>query len=82
MTKRANEYILLKGGKMQVQVNIQDKIWDEFLKLGMKKNDIDKITEEALTKHIKQLRSYKQLLELEGKVKWQGDLDEMRRSRI
>lgn len=67
---------------MHVQVNIQDKLWQESLKLGIKEKDINKIAQDALKRHIKQLKSYRKLLELEGKVKWEGSVDEMRRSRI
>ena len=67
---------------MHVQVNIRDKLWQESLKLGLKEKDINKIARDALKRHIKQLKSYRKLLELEGKVKWEGSVDEMRRSRI
>ena len=67
---------------MQVQINIQDRVWNDFVKLGLKKLDIDRITEEALKKHIKRVKIYKKLLALEGKVTWEGNLDEMRSSRI
>ena len=63
---------------MQVQVNIRDKLWQESLKLGIKEKDIDKIAEDALKKHVRQLKSYQKLLKLEGKVQWEGNINEMR----
>lgn len=67
---------------MQVQVNIQDKLWKESEKFGIKKKDITRLAEDALKRHIKHLKSYRKLLALEGKVKWEGSIDKMRRSRI
>jgi hypothetical protein len=67
---------------MQVQVNIRDRLWQESLKLGIKEKDIDKIAEDALKKHVRQLKSYQKLLKLEGKVQWEGNINEMRRTRI
>jgi hypothetical protein len=63
---------------MQVQVNIRDRLWQESLKLGIKEKDIDKIAEDALKKHVRQLKSYQKLLKLEGKVQWEGNINEMR----
>jgi hypothetical protein len=67
---------------MQLQVNIQDGVWDEFTKLGLKTKDVDKITEEAIKKYIAMMKNYKRLLNLKGKVEWEGDIDEMRSSRL
>lgn len=67
---------------MQVQVNIQDKLWQESLKLGIKEKDITMLAEDALKKHISRLKNYRELLLLEGKINWEGNIDEMRRSRI
>ncbi len=66
---------------MQVQVKIKDTIWDEFIKLE-EKEDIHRITETALISHINKLKAYKDLLRLEGKAKWEGNLDELRENRI
>jgi ubiquinone biosynthesis protein Coq4 len=67
---------------MQLQVNIQDGVWDEFTELGLKTKDVDKITEEAIKKYIAMMKNYKRLLNLKGKVEWEGDIDEMRSSRL
>jgi hypothetical protein len=67
---------------MQVQVKIDDTIWDEFIKLGEAEENIHQITETALISHINKLKAYKDLLPLEGKAKWEGDLDELRENRI
>ena len=82
LTKLLNAYIFRFGDHMHVQVNIQDKLRQESLKLGIKEKDINKIAQDALKKHIKQLKSCRKLLKLEGKVKCEGNIDEMRRSRI
>jgi hypothetical protein len=67
---------------MQVQVKIKDTIWDEFIKLEEKEESIHRITETALINHINKLKAYKDLLRLEGKAKWEGNLDELRENRI
>lgn len=67
---------------MQLQVNIQDGVWEEFTKLDLKTKDVDKIAEDAIKKYIAMMKNYKRLLNLKGKVEWEGDIDEMRRSRI
>ena len=67
---------------MQVQVKIKDTIWDEFIKLEEKQESIHRITETALISHINKLKAYKDLLRLEGKAKWEGNLDELRENRI
>jgi hypothetical protein len=67
---------------MQVQVEIKDTIWDEFIKIGEKEKNIHQITETALINHINKLKTYKDLLRLEGRAKWEGNLDELRENRI
>jgi hypothetical protein len=77
------KYVYIRDrGNMQVQVNIQDKLWQESLKLGIKEKDITMLAEDALKKHISRLKNYRELLLLEGKINWEGNIDEMRRSRI
>jgi hypothetical protein len=44
---------------MQVQVKIDDTIWDEFIKIGEKEENIHQITETALISHINKLKAYK-----------------------
>jgi len=67
---------------MQVQVKINDTIWDEFIKIGEKEENLQRITETALISHINKLKAYRDLLRLEGKAKWEGNLDELRENRI
>jgi len=67
---------------MQVQIQISDTIWDEYLKLGEEVENIQQITETALINHMKKLNSYKDLLRLEGKADWSGDLNKLRENRI
>jgi hypothetical protein len=66
---------------MQVKVKIDDTIWNEFLKLGEQDN-IHQITESAIISHINKIKTYKNLLQLEGKAKWEGNLSELRENRI
>jgi hypothetical protein len=67
---------------MQIQVKISDTIWDEFIRIGKKEENLHQITETALISHINKLKAYKDLLRLEGKAKWEGNLDELRENRI
>ena len=67
---------------MQLQINIQDGVWEEFTKLGLKTKNVDGIIEEAMKKYIAMMKNYRKLLGLKGKVKWEGNLDEMRSSRF
>lgn len=66
---------------MQVQVDIDNSIWDEYVKIGIKKKEVEKIAGEAIKKHISKIRTYRKLLDLEGKVEWEGSLDELRMAR-
>jgi len=44
-------------------------------------DNIHRITETALINHINKLKDYKDLLRLEGKVKWEGNPDELNQLR-
>jgi hypothetical protein len=68
--------------KMQVTVNINDAIWKEYSKYDRKNEKIQYITEEALKGHLRKMKAYKNLLKLKGKVKWEGNVDELRRMRV
>lgn len=63
---------------MQVQVDIDNNIWDEYVKYGINKTEIEQIAREALRKHISKIKNYQRLLNLAGKVEWEGNLDELR----
>lgn len=57
---------------------------DEILKEAIKLTDIKtkkELVNYALEELVKRFRR-KKMLELEGKVKWKGNLDEMRTSRV
>ncbi|MCP5102199.1 MAG: type II toxin-antitoxin system VapB family antitoxin [bacterium] len=40
-----------------------------------------RITEDALREHISKIKKYQKLLKLEGKIEWEGNLDELRMAR-
>lgn len=61
---------------MRTNINIDDKLMDQALRLSHAKTKKE-VVEEALRNYIRIL-SQKDLLKLKGKVKWEGDLDEMR----
>lgn len=63
---------------MQVQVDIENNIWDEYIKYGINETEIEQIAREALRKHISKIKNYQRLLNLAGKVEWEGNLDELR----
>ncbi len=64
----------------QVSVNLDERIAARGLKItGYKK--IDRLVEEALREFIRR-RNRQRLLKLKGRIHWEGDLDELRRSRI
>ncbi len=67
---------------MQVHVTIRDSIWKEFIQLEEKEERIHEIAESALVSHINKLKAYRNLLRLEGKAPWKGDLDKLRENRI
>lgn len=67
---------------MQIHVKIRDSIWKEFVELEDQKERIHEIAESALISHINKLKAYKNLLRLEGKAPWVGNLDKMRENRI
>jgi Arc/MetJ family transcription regulator len=64
----------------KTNIDLNDRILKEAGKLTHMKTKKE-IVNYAMEELVKRLRR-KKILELEGKVKWEGDLDEMRRSRI
>lgn len=64
----------------RTNIDLNDRILKEAGKLTHMKTKKE-IVNYAMEELVKRLRR-KKILELEGKVKWEGDLDEMRRSRI
>ncbi|MFZ1320109.1 MAG: type II toxin-antitoxin system VapB family antitoxin [Ignavibacteria bacterium] len=63
---------------MRTNIEIDEKLIDEALKLSNVSNKKE-IVEIALRKYIKSFKSRK-LLEKFGKIKWEGDLNELRKS--
>ena len=64
----------------RTNIELNDKILKDALRLTRIKTKKD-VVNYALEELVKKLRR-KKILELEGKVKWEGNLNEMRASRI
>jgi Arc/MetJ family transcription regulator len=64
----------------RTNIELDDKIIKEAIKLTHLKTKKD-VVNYAMEELVKRLRR-KKMLELEGRVKWEGNLDEMRTSRI
>jgi len=64
----------------RTNIELNDKVLKEALKLTKMKTKKD-LVNYALEELIKKLRR-KKILELEGKVEWEGNLNEMRTSRV
>ena len=64
----------------RTNIELNDKIIKEAIKLTHLKTKKD-VVNYAMEELVKRLRR-KKILELEGRVKWEGNLDEMRASRI
>jgi Arc/MetJ family transcription regulator len=65
---------------LRTNIELDEKLVAEGLKLTRKKTKKE-LVNYALEELVRRLRRRK-LLSLEGKVKWTGDLDEMRTSRV
>lgn len=64
----------------RTNIELNDKILKDALRLTRIKTKKD-VVNYALEELVKKLRR-KKILELEGKVKWEGNLNEMRTSRV
>ncbi len=64
----------------RTNIELDDKILKEAIKLTHLKTKKEAVNY-ALEELVKRLRR-KRMLELEGKVKWEGNLNEMRMSRV
>lgn len=64
----------------RTNIELNNKVLKEAFKLTDIKTKKD-LVNYALEELVKRLRR-KKILELEGKVKWEGDLDELRTSRV
>ncbi|MEI6056510.1 MAG: type II toxin-antitoxin system VapB family antitoxin, partial [Lentisphaerota bacterium] len=65
------------GGNMRTNIVIDDKLMNLALKAG-KFNSKREAVENGL-KLLIQMNSQKKLLGLEGKIQWEGNLEEMRK---
>ena len=61
---------------MRTNIDLDDKLVNDVMRMSNAKTKKEAITE-AL-RNYRRILSQKQLLKLKGKVKWEGDLDEMR----
>ena len=64
---------------MRTNIEISDAVIQEIIKLGTAKTR-RKAIESSIQKYLRHLAQL-QLLQLKGKVKWEGDLDDMRTSK-
>lgn len=64
---------------MRTNIEINEAVIEEILKLGLAKTRKNAI-ENSLHRYIRRLAQL-DLLKLKGKVKWEGDLDDMRTSK-
>lgn len=62
---------------MRTSIEINDQLIQQALELSQLKTKKD-VVNEALEQFVKKMKRLR-MLELQGKVKWEGDLDEMRR---
>ena len=67
-------------GMLRTNIELDEKLVDEAMKLTHKKTKKE-LVNYALKELVSKIKR-KKLLELEGKVQWTGDLDEMRKSRV
>ena len=65
---------------LRTNIELDEKLVKEAMKFTHKKTKKE-IVNYALEELVKRFKR-KQLLELEGKVEWVGNLDEMRKSRV
>lgn len=63
-------------GIMRTNIDINEKLMEEALRLSHVKTKKE-VVAQALDTYVRLLKQ-RRLLELRGKVKWEGDLDEMR----
>lgn len=64
----------------RTNIELNDKILKEAIKMTHMKTKKE-VVNYAVEELVKRLRR-KKILELEGKVKWEGNLDDMRRTRV
>lgn len=64
---------------LRTNIELDERLVDEAMRLTHKRSKKE-LVNYALEELVRRLKR-KRLLDLEGKVQWTGDLDEMRRSR-
>jgi Arc/MetJ family transcription regulator len=74
----SNNYTHL-GNKMRTNIVIDDKLMEKAIKLSGLKTKRE-VVDEALKRFI-QIERQKEFRKLKGKIKWEGNLDEMRSMR-
>jgi len=65
---------------LRTNIELDEKLVKEAMRLTCKKTKKE-LVNYALEELVKRFRR-KKILEIEGKVRWSGDLDEMRKSRV
>ena len=65
---------------LRTNIELDEKLVDEAMKLTHKKTKKE-LVNYALRELVSKIKR-KNILKLEGKVEWTGDLDEMRKSRV
>ena len=65
---------------IRTNIELDEELVDEAMKLSQKKTKKE-LVNYALKELVSRIKR-KKLLELEGKVEWTGDLDEMRKNRV
>ncbi|MGV3278739.1 type II toxin-antitoxin system VapB family antitoxin [Rickettsiales bacterium LUAb2] len=65
---------------LRTNIELDEKLVDEAIKLSNKKTKKE-VVNYALVELINKLKRQK-ILELQGKVNWEGNLDDMRQSRV
>lgn len=64
----------------RTNIELNDKLIEEIMKFGEAKTKRE-IVENALNEHLRMLKRRK-LASLRGKINWEGDLNEMRKSKF
>ncbi len=65
-----------ENGKMRTNIEIDVNLMEQALRLSHLKTKKE-VVHQALEQYVKRLKRLK-LLAMQGKVKWEGNLDEMR----
>ncbi len=65
---------------LRTNIELDEKLVEEAMRLTHKKTKKE-LVNYALSELVSKLKR-KKMLELEGKVDWRGDLDEMRKERV